>query len=47
MVMGKKKMSVSEMRGKKAESQGGGEARQAAGGELHASRVPLAIQNEP
>jgi catalase len=33
--MSKKKMSVSEVRGKKKESEGGGEARQAAGGELH------------
>jgi catalase len=33
--MAKKKISVSEMRGKKKEFQDGGEARQAAGGELH------------
>src|ERR1022692_3701829 len=35
MGYGQQKMSASEMRGKKKESQGGGEARQAAGGELH------------
>lgn len=34
-VMAKKKISVSGMRGKTRESQGGGEARMAAGGELH------------